>query len=284
MSIHCDVCGRQILEHEIRRRYLFRKKIFCSAKCNNQRMNSLKARKETGRLKIWQHQQDLSGDVSHGYTRRGWLHFDPFFDINWEAHLLRNGWGLTFTCENNDCDKNLGLHLEVPGICLYLSLEFAWRLRKYVPNLGQTGVYTFNGSLIFNLFHNWKEGGGYYKSFNPKDWLLGRIKRISIVEIETGTVVLKMDGTTYEGRYVVTAEKWGRKRWIKYRRRVVTLHFDNPPQFAGKGESCWDCGDDGIYSIGYEGVSVRQAIDKYEEQVNHYRKKYGMPSQLVGCQ
>jgi len=58
------------------------------------------------------------------------------------------------------------------------------------------------------------------------------------------------------------------------------LEVPQPPQFSGKGESSWDCGDDGIYGMGSRETSPAKTVGEYIKRVLENRERYGMPSEL----
>ena len=72
-----------------------------------------------------------------------------------------------------------------------------------------------------------------------------------------------------------------RERWLRPKdvRRGFQIKALQPPQFAGKGENSWDCGDDGIYEMStFTARNVGEAVAEYVKHVLGYRKRYGLPS------
>lgn len=112
-------------------------------------------------------------------------------------------------------------------------------------------------------------------------WLFGKEKTESRI-LDTKPVVIELDGQRYEGAWKLEQWQTTRERWPwAYRKRLSSwLDVPRPPQFAGKGENSWDCGDDAIYGMGTRETTPAGAIGEYVKSVLRNRERYGMPSEL----
>lgn len=130
--------------------------------------------------------------------------------------------------------------------------------------------------------------GGTSIPMRLKNRALGKIEHTKRI-IETRRVPIEMDGRVYTGNGTLYDDTSGRGRGKSVTRRYVELEFGpapfDPPQFAGKGESDYDCGDDGIYGAHYDVTGIADNITAFSEatrqyvaEVEHYRERYGQPS------
>lgn len=124
--------------------------------------------------------------------------------------------------------------------------------------------------------------GGTSIPARTKNRLLGKIDHEKTV-IEARALPILMDGRTYTALATMYDDTSGRKRGKPpVTRRWVELEFgpapNDPPQFAGKGESDYDCDDDGIYGVHYETGNWSEAVRLYVAEVEKYRERYGKPS------
>jgi hypothetical protein len=111
-------------------------------------------------------------------------------------------------------------------------------------------------------------------------WIFG--KEGSVTEVlDTRPVKFEMDGRVYVGTWTLSRQSRQRPRWPwAYRVSLSSwLEVPKPPRFAGKGESSWDCGDDGIYGAGSKELTPAGALGDYIKAVLRKRERYGMPSE-----
>jgi hypothetical protein len=135
------------------------------------------------------------------------------------------------------------------------------------------------------LWNGWEHYiGGTFIPGRIVNRVLGKTEVTKVV-IEEARVPIEMDGTVYWAEAQRYDDVRKRKRRPANVTRYVGLEFNppdtSPPQFAGKGENSWDCGDDGIYGCSYETDSFSEAVRRYVAEVEKYRKQYGMPSGLT---
>lgn len=118
--------------------------------------------------------------------------------------------------------------------------------------------------------------GGIHREFGPSfaashvvDRLWGK-KVHTLVEGDPVTIVFQMPGSPTLFEAVVKSEHrtWKRARaWWQEETRSFYVNVDQPPQFAGKGENSWDCGDDGIYGMNVKARTPEAAVQGYIKAV-----------------
>jgi hypothetical protein len=113
-------------------------------------------------------------------------------------------------------------------------------------------------------------------------WIFGAAKTVKSV-VATKPVAFEMDGRRHEGTWTLERFETRRARWpwAYGVRESSWIEMPNPPQFAGKGENSWDCGDDGIYGAGSREVTAAGALGDYVKAVLRNRERYGMPSEVL---
>lgn len=113
-----------------------------------------------------------------------------------------------------------------------------------------------------------------------RDWLFGRTVYADRVIKGPVECSVSLDGREYPARWTLHESTWKRPRLPFVSRRVIssTLKLEYPPAFSGKGESAWDCGDDGIFSRSGKETTMAGAIGAYVTAVLERRQRYGKPA------
>lgn len=220
--------------------------------------------------------------ASRPQIKASW-HF--FNSLNWLEAYLRFG--------GEDSTVTVGLIL--PWLA-YLSVGFALPTRWLRWWMIEDRVFALKFGYIGDIvwahlaYADWAESCGmtsYYRSQKPCKytalqlwpgvevklkwppllaWILGKPNTSKSV-LEMKAITFDLDGRRYDGTW--TLERWETKRvrwpW-PYRVRVSSnLEVPHPPQFAGKGENSWDCGDDGIYAMGSRETSPGKTIRRVHQ-------------------
>lgn len=107
-------------------------------------------------------------------------------------------------------------------------------------------------------------------------------REYTTVRSEPVPVTIRMPEGDYPATVTVVQETWKRPRaWWSMKLVATDTQVPNPPQFAGKGENSWDCGDDGYYaSHSRSAKTVEDAVEQYRLSVLDERKRHGMPAGL----
>lgn len=155
----------------------------------------------------------------------------------------------------------------------------------------ETGFFWMDGTLHWSIWqatNTWKHTDARWHrgSWTPMDTMFGKTEYRKR-SLPWHRISFEMDGITYSPLVSRRISAWRRPRARKVDiRRTIEFYFDAehlPPKFNGKGENAWDCGDDGIFGVGIETDSLKDAIEKYKLMVMRDRKKYGAPSDLAGA-
>lgn len=150
---------------------------------------------------------------------------------------------------------------------------------QHAEDCGMTDYYRRQEPRRYTNLQLWP-GWEFVLRFPPVlRWLFGREHREKTI-IETKPIVVELDGRRYEGTWSLEHWQTTRDRWPwPYAVWVGSdIRMPHPPQFAGKGENSWDCGDDGIYGMGSRATSPAEAVGEYVKAVLQSRERYGMPS------
>ncbi len=238
-------------------------------------------------------------DTAHGAADAFWSFFSG---LNWFEVSLKFG----------GASSRVSLALILPWL-VHLGVGFN------VPRRWLNGWVMFDYDRVFSLklgyighildlaffYNEWAESGGmlsYYAGQKPRqhtplellrgwtlrvevppvlDWIFGRIQHVRD-ELERHDVKVPMDGREYPAIVVVEHRYRTRPRWpFAFGHSYGSwIDVENPPRFAGKGESSHDCGDDGIWGMGSRETRPASVVGQYVKRVLENRERYGMPSEL----
>ena len=259
----------------------------------------------------WWRWQNLTKDDNKGkfpFQGRAWWSFggdkvtkggESWFA---DCHCLSLEWNLgrwapSYYFEfENAIEKQFSLGFWLIGMQLYVSLESPkiYKLLKQSPSKilpGRLCLYYYNNALWFSLWgDSWesnRDDPWWRKmySFHFDDFFLGK-SMYSCTEGVPLFELFEMDGKSYLCKATAQTQTWKRPRWRASLRKSIKISFDeqtsNPPEFSGKGENSWDCGDDAIWCSSYNSDCIRGAVDLYKQDVMKNREKYGNPSSLSG--
>jgi hypothetical protein len=242
-----------------------------------------------------------NGDTGKGY--RELLEVNPEWLVaeRWSAAALELQLG-------GESDTELMLHVEVPGVSLFLTVDprFAWCKRvmervlpgywcergtyRHFPEPGperfkvsqetEISVRWFEGGLWWSLWHptmewssktpRWRHG-----HWDPIDSLLGR-DAYSSVDIRTEDVVVPMPEHGYAAKVRLFESTWRRPRWPLARRLLrAEIAVEGGIPHPGKGENSWDCGDDATYSLTCQARTAEEAVGHLVASVLRSRTRYG---------
>lgn len=129
----------------------------------------------------------------------------------------------------------------------------------------------------------WRSNDPWWKkdiTLHVSDWLLGR-SRCEVTKGLPSTVYVPLPEGSY--RAIATPETfvWRRRFYVPIRRRdSVSLDIEGGIPYSGKGESSWDCGDDGLWGIG--GNTLEEAIGNAVASVLKSRRRHGHDSKGTG--
>jgi hypothetical protein len=204
-------------------------------------------------------------------------------------------WSPRFGVSAGTDDDGWNLSLRLPPLALYVSLEsrrlwrpmvkhiFTWDNNRevWLPERREFDFYVADWSVRFTPWGRW----GEWRAADPW-WIRG--VSLDIRELVLGQRVYEAEELALvpcsvpmpEGQYAAVAKVQrvtrGFARWFKRTGNEVTLTIPNGIPFAGKGENSWDCGDDGLFSIG--GYSVDDAIRCAQASAMESRRRHGHAS------
>lgn len=228
--------------------------------------------KESNRERWWDYKETLNVEWNIGRLRLR-LDFGAQAD---SEQTVSFAFGLGFA----------GIHLHLDSLRLSRWIASVTKNRSYERKFS---FYWFESALWLQLwgseFESSRSDPWWRKmhAFRFDDFFLGQTD-YSKVELWSKPVSFEMDGKKYLCK--ATGEKctWKRPRWFADVREYIDISFNadmcHPPQFAGKGENSWDCGDEGIWGTSFQTNNVEDAIEQYKQCVIGYRKRYGNPSKV----
>lgn len=204
------------------------------------------------------------------------------------AWWLKIGWEwLIFMCWSMEFGIALSkrsFSIRLPGFRFYL---YARDDEDFEP--AEFEIAYHDGILW--LTHPWMRNDGSWVSADPwwkrkplalhvVDWLIGK-SRCTHTKGSSFQAVVPMP----EGSYLATATPetyvWRRRwYWPTRRRDSVSLSIPGGIPFAGKGESEWNCGDDGLQGV--SGSTTEDAIANAVRSVLEARRKHGYDAKGTG--
>jgi hypothetical protein len=166
-----------------------------------------------------------------------------------------------------------------------------WPLARLLPRCDNSfRFYWHNFGLWLSFWGNdWESGYKdpwwrkmYHLDF--PDLLLGK----AVYSNEKGErfehVIIPMSEANYRATMTFETSTWKRPRWLPRVRQYTHIEVENnrAPEFPGKGENSWDCGNDSIWAMSTEGHSIPKAVGGYVAAVLENRLKRGGIKSLVG--
>lgn len=204
-------------------------------------------------------------------------------------------WSFRFGASVSTDDEGWNTSLCVPPFALYLSLEglglwqpqekhiFTWDNNRevWLPAKRECSFSIYDWTIRlepWGRWGEWRKSDPWWVrgvSFDIRRAVLG--KRVYIAE-EMALVpcVVPMPEGEYAAVAKVQRVTRGFSRWFKRTGIEATLNIPKGIPFAGKGENSWDCGDDGLFGIGGNGID--DAIANAQRSVTERRERYGRPS------
>ena len=224
----------------------------------------------------------------HFFSRLNWAEVSVKFDteeggeialgviVPWLASFgislpLPTRWLRPWMIQDRVFDLRLGYIGDIAWI------EVAWA--QWAQDCGMTDYYRRERPRKYTDLQLWP--GWQLKLRWPPllDWVFGKRKYRQETRRSMPIQIL-MDMHQHDGLWTLR-ETWSeRQRWPwRYHVRFYSdIDMPDPPQFAGKGENSWDCGNDGICGMSSRELTPLGAIGDYMAAVMKARAKYGMPS------
>ena len=166
----------------------------------------------------------------------------------------------------------------------------------YAIDAREYGFYFYEWALVWKFHANpdcssRTDPWWMHQYIHLDELVFGRRERLEDKVTEIGDIYFKLGSKEFK----IDSIEWKRNRsfrqfipYILYHKTWYSLELkiNNPPQYSGKGENDWDCGDDGTYGLycGWDGPVpgwdnrqdlARLATDKYVAGVLKDAKRYG---------
>lgn len=149
-------------------------------------------------------------------------------------------------------------------------------------------IYWLDGILWIR--HPWERGDGEWHSadhwwkktiaLHVVDWLIGKPK-YTMLKGEPFETFVPMPEGSYRAKATPEKQTWAyRWYWPDRVRESVWLEIPGGISHSGKGESDYDCGDDGLCGIG--GGTLEDAIANAVRSSLKSRRRYGHDSRGTG--
>lgn len=247
-------------------------------------------------MRTWFQNLNKDEKVKKLFYFRGSISQDdkPYSLLEYE---LSSGPALRFKVKINPYNK-LGLSLGLGFFTAYLKFPF-FSFKRWIDGSRETGFYLYDWAIVWGLMdHEW--GNNHLRTdpwwrhfyFHIDDFFLGKSARLEREVLSNESIYFKLD----DKEFVMDSIKWELNQ--SFRKHIpfsiyhrdwysVNMKIDKPPMVSGKGESDYDCGDDGSFgmSAGWKfpvkpgwltrDECTKLAVDYYVESVLSDAKRYG---------
>lgn len=233
------------------------------------------------------HWQNLNDDGRHWLHGRGWM---GRVRLEWVCPPTVASWGVTLG--DGDCGRDVLLYGTVPFLgTVYLGVSDVFRPYCFGSDIDRgsdrdisvsISEWTIRWSFWVGTMASWSRRYPWCRWWRQGHVELANVlgRRRHSVEVLAEHIPVRIDMP--EGSYVGEARferrTWKRALWFRETQESTWIDVPKGIPFAGKGENSWDCGDDGLYGCGIDGLSVERACEHFAAQVLRNRKRYGMPS------
>ena len=221
---------------------------------------------------------DGSRPKPRGFTRHGraWLRIGR---LEWHVEWSLGELEFAFKIEHDD--EGWLVHVALPLVSLFVGFDAPWLPCRYPdkPRALELSVRDWTIRWCFwstsmewhSKTPRWRDG-----SFNLVDFLLGRW---NIVDrpLKYRWVLVPMPERAYVGCACLSEVTVKRPRWFGRctpRVTIIMLPGEQVP-FPGKGESSWDCGEDGYYESTSPARSISDGVAELVRSVLGRRERYG---------
>ena len=244
----------------------------------------------------WQNLNDSGKAWAHGrlWLRRSgewWRQRFGTLQLEWHLPCSHIGWGVTIG--GGDGGRDFGVTFAIPPlVTLYLTFDnaFARQVFEWHVDRGSDRQISVSFHSHGMWYQVWVGSMASWSRSYPwcRWWRQGHVDFARLLGKEHYTtetlqakipITIPMPEGNYQGEAKIERQTWKRTLW--FRRVRVSTWIDVPRgiPFSGKGENSWDCGDDGLFGCGINGVSIGTAIRHFQDSVFESRRKYGQPSQ-----
>jgi len=213
--------------------------------------------------------------------KRYWLHGRTWvsdWSIEWCLPHWAPGVAVSFRMPGV---KLAGAHACGGPIGIYLHNQ----RHQDIGGIRSAKLYWFAGTFYWSLwdrqFESRKEDPWWVRthSFNPADFLLGRMKHEHEILSEYREVLVPMPEGCYKTKMREERRTWTRPRFpwwpFTHQQQYIEIEIEGGIPFEGKGENSWDCGEDGLWGCSSSTWSYEKAIAHVVESVLESRKRYG---------
>lgn len=218
------------------------------------------------------HHQNLSdGKLPLWRNGRAWLGC-----LAWEWHVFQKvRFGIAIGARH--------LSLRLPGLQLYVHVASR---DEFEPR--ELSLSVHDGSVWIRhpwVRDDWRRDDPWWRKqivLDVVDWLRGR-SRCTTTKGQPFETFVPMPEGSYRATATPETRVWRRRwYWPLRRRESVYLHIQGGIPFSGKGESSWDCGDDGL--CGISGETLERAIGNAVASALESRRRHGHDSKGTGQQ
>lgn len=260
--------------------------------------------------------QDLREDAKHKlFFFRGSI--GKSYDKQWFKYELCSGPSFKIKYQhghhsNSESMLVLGLFFFTIYLTFFLPNSWYWR-RKYTnPTSGRTATFIddreygfaiYNWSFVWSwhlkpMEYSYKDPWWMHFTIHFDELLLGRRETLEQRLVEVSDIYFMLGEKEFKIDKASFTKRSGFRRHIPfslYHKQwyAVDISVERPPQYSGKGENSWDCGDDGIYGIfqewkgttpsfGVTNTLAQEVADYYVSGVLKNAKRYGGSSSERG--
>lgn len=205
--------------------------------------------------------QNLNKDWKWPLHFRGTIGKDHRRDLIRYEFSSRKNLRFTFTIGPA---KKINLSIGAIFFTLYLTLPFFGF--KRMREAREFGFYFYEWAFVA-YWNKDPMTGSSQIYFHIDEFFLGKTKRVCDSEHTFENIYFKLGGKEFVLNNVKIEAFSSFRTYIpfalyhhKYNR--VDIKCDNPPQYSGKGENSWDCGDNGSYGLG---MPWKHALPSWQE-------------------
>ena len=159
-------------------------------------------------------------------------------------------------------------------------LQWAVAYNEHAEMTGRLEYYKTQGTC--SKLQRWRGWTGKIPAPPLRTWLFGGLE-CRCETLDSREVHIPMDNQLFPAKWSLQHRWWKRPRlpWVSKHELASDLRVNDPPQFAGKGENSWDCGNEGISGMGSKELTPAGAVGDYVKAVLKRREKYGDPHEEI---
>lgn len=219
----------------------------------------------------------------------------PDYKRQWFKYELSSGFAFRLKfkiCPYNALKLTLGLFF----FTAYLTIPF-FSFKRWIKEPLETGFYFYDWAFVWSCMktdnEGWSSRDPWWKDiyFHIDDFFLGKMETLTDRLLDAEGIKFKLGGKNFTMDAITWECRRQFRRYIPYvlwhrTFEAVDMKIKDPPMRSGKGESSYDCGDDGSFGLScqWKGTKptwankskcAREAVECYAQHVLEAAARYG---------